>query len=386
MIEIKKKDKCCGCYGCANICSKACISMKVDNEGFWYPNVDIYKCINCDLCVNVCPVINSMKNNNVEIKAFACKNTDENVRFKSSSGGVFSLLCEYVIKLGGVVFGASYDENFDVRHTFAKKLEECEQFRGSKYVQSKIGDTYKQAKKFLEEGKIVLFSGTQCQIKGLNLYLIKKYVNLITVDVVCHGVPSPKVFKKYKDSLITRYNGEIKDIRFRDKGKGWREFSFISEFDNGKVYSKTLKEDIYMKGFLSDLYLRPSCYSCTAKNYRSGSDLSLADYWGVEHIHPEFYDDKGVSLITINSQKGLEIFRIISNNMEILETDLDYVISHNPALIKSVKYNRKRVKFFKEIEKRKFEDALTITLKCSTFKKIKNKINYEILKIINNSK
>ena len=348
MVEINKKENCNGCYGCFNICPRRCISMEIDNEGFWYPKVDKHKCIDCNLCEKVCPIINNPKKDNTEIIAYACKNKNEEERMSSSSGGIFSLLCEEVIKKGGIVFGASFNENFEVRHTYAETLEECIQFRGSKYVQSKIGDTYKKAEEFLKKGKIVLFSGTQCQIKGLNLYLRKEYDNLIGVDIVCHGVPSPRVFKAYKSRIMDKYGEEVKDIRFRDKIKGWKEYSYVTEFKNGKVYSETLGKDLYMKGFLKDLYLRPSCYSCSAKNYTSGSDLSLADFWGVQVKYPEFDDDKGVSLILINTKKGQDILNMISKKIEILEADLEYAIKYNPCIVKSVEYNDERESFFKD--------------------------------------
>ena len=373
MIDIVNKEECCGCNACTNICPKQCISMEIDNEGFWYPKVDKSKCIDCDLCVKVCPIINTPKIEKEEIIAYACKNKELEARVNSSSGGVFGLLCKEVIGSGGVVFGAAYDENFDVRHTYAETIEDCNQFRGSKYVQSEIGDTYKQTKKFLNEGRVVLFSGTQCQIKGLNLYLMKKYENLITVDIVCHGVPSPKVFKSYKELLVKKYKGNIKDIRFRDKRKGWKEFSYITEFDNGAVHSETLKEDVYMKGFLKDLYLRPSCYSCTSKNYTDGSDLSLADYWGVQNIHPEFDDDKGVSLVIVNTAKGKQVLEKIKDRVDIIETDLDYAIKHNKCIVKSVDYNPKREGFFKEFNGENLESVVEKYTRITLGDKVKSK-------------
>ena len=201
MIEILEKNKCCGCYGCVNICPKKCISMKYDNEGFAYPVVDKEKCVNCGLCEKACPTFKNLNLEKYNYEGYVCYNTNEEARKSSSSGGIFILLCEEVINKKGVVFGASFDENFIVKHSYAETLEGCKKFKGSKYVQSQIGDTYKQAKKFLEEGRIVLFSGTQCQIKGLNLFLNKKYENLLAVDIICHGVPSPMVFEKYKEIL-----------------------------------------------------------------------------------------------------------------------------------------------------------------------------------------
>lgn len=381
MINIVRKSECSGCYSCANVCPKECISIKSDDEGFGYPTIDEDKCINCNLCEKVCPVINNHKAEKIETMAYACRNKNEEVRKTSSSGGVFTLLCEEVIKNGGVVFGAAFDEKFNVKHIYAETLEECQKLKGSKYVQSQIGNTYKQAKEFLYAGRLVLFSGTQCQIKGLNLFLMKEYNNLITSEIICHGVPSPKVFKLYKENLKNKYNSNIKDIRFRDKTSGWNKFSYVTEFDNNEIHSKTLHEDIYMKGFLNDLYLRPSCYECKAKNFSSNSDISLADYWGVERRHLEFGDDKGTSLVLINTKKGKDIFQKISCHMEVMQTDLEFAISNNPCIIRPVRYNKNRDKFFKLINQDNLENSITKYIKPPLSQKIRWKIRSSFEKL-----
>lgn len=381
MINIVKKSECSGCYSCSNICPKECINIESDDEGFWYPSVDKDMCINCNLCEKVCPVINDPKTEKIDTIAYACRNKNEQVRKTSSSGGVFTLLCEEVIKNGGVVFGAAFDENFDVKHIYAETLEDCQKLKGSKYVQSKIGNTYKQAREFLSHERLVLFSGTQCQIKGLNLFLIKNYDNLITSEIICHGVPSPKVFKLYRENLKNKYNSNIKDIRFRDKELGWNKFSYVTEFKNNEIYSKTLHDDIYMKGFLKDLYLRPSCYECKAKNFSSNSDLSLADYWGVEKKHLELDDDKGISLVLINTKKGKDIFEKISCDMEVIETDIEYAINNNPCIVRPVKYNKNREKFFKSMKGKNLEHSIRKYTKVPFTQRVKGKIQYSLEKI-----
>lgn len=378
MIKIDEKSACCGCYGCYNICPKQCISMKTDSEGFWYPNINEEKCINCGLCEKVCPVINSIEKEYCNTSAYACKNKDEKVRLSSSSGGVFTNLCEYTISNNGVVFGAAFNESFKVEHMEANTLKECEKFRGSKYVQSSIGKTYKKVKEYLECGKIVLFSGTQCQIKGLNLFLGKKYDNLISVDIICHGVPSPLVFDMYKRNLSMKYQSDIMDIEFRDKSKGWKKYSYTTKFKNGSKRSRISSEDIYMRGFLSNLYLRPSCYKCKAKNFNNNSDISLADYWGVENKHLEFDDDKGISLVLINSKKGKEIFDYINNNMEVICTDLDYAISNNPCIVRPVKLNHRREEFFQELDYKNINCNIEKCIKLNIIQRMKNKIKYII--------
>lgn len=354
MIDIKKKEECHGCHGCFNICPKKCIEMDIDNEGFWYPKIDKTVCINCNLCEKVCPIINVPTRENMKTHAIACKNKDEEVRMDSSSGGVFSLLCEFIINIGGVVFGAEYDEDFNVRHGYSETIEGCTKFRGSKYVQSVIGETYKQAKKFLLEGRNVLFTGTPCQISGLENYLGKKYDNLILVDIVCHGVPSPVVYKKYLNSIKRLNKGNIKNIQFREKSNGWKDYNFKVTFKEGEFIQRRVR-NVYMEGFLTDLYLRPSCYECKFKKPVTSADLTLGDYWGVQDIHEEFDDDKGVSLILIHTEKGKEIINKISNKMDVIDTDYEYSIKCNPSIVAPVKYNKKREHFFSDIEKRDIE-------------------------------
>ncbi len=375
MIEIIDKGKCCGCHGCTNICPKSCISMEVDNEGFWYPKVDKNLCIDCHLCEKVCPILEVPRKKEVfTTLTYACKNKNDEVRVESSSGGVFSLLCKYVINREGVVFGASYDEDFNVRHTYVEKLEECAQFRSSKYVQSKIGDTYKKVRTFLNQGRVVLFSGTPCQIEGLSGYLRKEYPNLIKVDIACHGVPSPKVYREYVTNLERKYHSKLTGLSFRNKDTGWNTYSFKAEFENGKVHQEIGYDNIYMKGFLSDIYLRPSCFECEFKKPRTTADITLGDYWGVKGIHPEITDEKGVSLIFVHSQKGKEIFDQVSVNLEVVESDFDYATKCNPSIIKHAPYQPKRQQFFELLEQGVgLQDAIEKCIKPTLMQRIRGK-------------
>lgn len=380
MINIKVKSECCGCYACSNICPKQCIYMKVDNEGFWYPKIDEDLCINCNLCEKVCPVIKNIDKKDFKSTAYACKNKDEKVRLISSSGGIFSNLCEYVIENNGVVFGAGFNDKFEVEHMKATTIKECEKLRGSKYVQSKIGNTYSEARKYLNEGKLVLFTGTQCQIKGLNLYLRKEYDNLIAVDIICHGVPSPLVFDTYLINLRKEYDSCIDKVSFRNKSKGWKTFSYETKFKNGSQYIKLFKEDTFMKGFLQNLYLRPSCYTCKAKNFTNKSDISLADFWGVQNIHEEFDDDKGVSLVLVNSKKGEVILANLDNYIDKVKTDMDYAVSCNSCIVMPVKYNKKREDFFREFNNTDLNKLIEKLTKVSFTQKLVYKIK-SILKM-----
>lgn len=352
MIEILNKEECCGCWACVNVCPKKCITMEFDNEGFAYPKIDMDVCINCGLCEKVCPTYSDPKGEEFESKAFACKNKNEQVRMSSSSGGVFTLLCEKVIESNGVVFGAALDKDMVVKHCSAQTIEECEKFKGSKYVQSQIENTYSEAKKYLDEGRLVLFSGTQCQIKGLNLYLRKPYSNLISVDVICHGVPSPMVLETHKNNIKKKYKSEIKNIKFRDKRVGWHKFSFVIEFENNKEYARKASGDPYLRGFLSNLFLRPSCYECKSKNFTGKSDISLADFWGIENINAEFADEKGISLILVNSEKGLALFNRILDNIDYIEADLKDAIKRNKCIIQPTFKTEFRKDFFKVFEEK----------------------------------
>lgn len=382
MIEIKNKEDCCGCYACYNICPKQCITMKIDDEGFWYPDIDKNKCINCNLCEKVCPIINPVKRADSKKIAYAGMNKDEQIRIKSSSGGIFSILAEYIIKNNGVVYGAGFDEDFNIKHKRILYNTDLDLLRGSKYVQSSIGDIYKQVKNDLESNMLVLFTGTPCQVEGLRSYLKKEYANLITMDFICHGVPSPLVWKKYLEEIKKSKQENIKNIYFRNKDIGWKVFSLKIIFDE-KIYSNNLNNDLFMKGFLQDVYLRPSCYSCKFKKINRISDITVADFWGIENILPKMDDDKGTSLIVVHSEKGKQLFDKLSEKMILNEVDLNEAIKYNPSMISSVKYNEKRNSFFAELNSGKIlTDLIRKYTKISFEKQAKNKIKSIIKRLI----
>lgn len=328
--KIKEKKGCTGCYACANICpdSVNCISMVEDEEGFWYPKVDYNRCIECGLCIDVCPVLNYRVVENA-LTAYACINKDEQVRLESSSGGLFSVLSEQVIEDGGVVFGAVFGEKFDVVHSYAETREEIGKFRGSKYVQSKIGDAYRQAKSILESGRKVLFTGTPCQIAGLKSFLRKSCDNLLCVDVICHGVPSPKVWKRYIEYREEKAKSLTQRISFRLKDEGWKRYSVSFLFKNDTEYRQNFNNDLYMRAFLRNACLRPSCYECKFKSLHPQSDMTLADFWGIQNIASEMDDDKGISLLFINSEVGKEMFNKIRNEIIYKEVDINEAVKYN---------------------------------------------------------
>lgn len=372
MIKIENKSLCCGCNACVQCCVKQCITMYEDEEGFLYPKVDETKCIDCGLCEKVCPVLNPNKSSK-PIIVYAAKNYNEEIRMKSSSGGIFTLLAEFVLEKQGVVFGAKLNEEWEVIHDYTETFDGLEVFRGSKYLQSLIGDTYLKTESFLKQGKEVFFFGTPCQIAGLKKYLGKEYSNLLCVDLVCHGVPSPLVWRKYLHELCQNRKinkSNIKSIEFRNKDKGWSGFSLKITDNIGVTYRETLDDDLYLKGFLKDLYLRPSCYNCPSKSFSSESDITIADFWGIEHVLPNFADDKGISLVFINTEKGQYVFDKLEMQKEAVDS---YAAEkYNYALHNSVKMNHSRYDFFSYLYnghtsiqsiKRFTKDPLIVTIK-----------------------
>lgn len=311
--------------------------MAEDKEGFLYPQINDSVCIDCGLCEKVCPVLHPVCAQAKPI-VFAAINNNSIVREQSSSGGVFTLLAERIIKRGGIVFGACFDEDWNVVHRYTETEEGLACFRGSKYVQSKIGTSFQDVKRFLEQGREVLFSGTPCQIAGLKNYLRKPYDTLFTVEVACHGVPSPKVWSSY---LSGKRN--ITCINFRSKSKGWKEYHVLLEYD-GKKEETPFGENLYMRAFLSDLSIRPSCYSCPAKIENSQSDIMIADFWGIDQVQPEIDDDKGCCLVIVHNPVTLSLLN--SLNCKLYPQDLDNAIKYNKAISESCHQPVNRKFFF----------------------------------------
>ena len=353
MINVKNRNECCGCGACEQICPKKCITMKTDKEGFLYPVVNQNNCINCGLCEKACQYANLSKKKDSPLAQYYFINEDDDIRKKSSSGGVFICLAEETIKKGGVVFGASFDKNFDVEISYAQTLDECWKFVGSKYVQAKVGNAYKQAKSFLNENRLVFFSGTPCQINGLQHYLGKEYDNLIKMDFTCHAIPSPMIWSKYLKSI--KGTCSIKSVNFRDKEvSGWNNYglTIMGECSNTekKLVSEGNKQNTYMKGFLQYLYDRPSCSNCVSRNFASASDIMIGDFWNVEKYHSEsfFNDNKGVSIAMAVSEKGknvLDTLGTYGKMGEIALNEMEMDKSHD-CILKSAPQHPFRNVFF----------------------------------------
>ena len=369
MIQITDKTNCCGCTACMNICPKQCITMREDKEGFLYPIINMSLCIECNLCQDVCPIIHQAKKRH-PLKNYAALNPNEQIRLASSSGGIFTLLAEDIIEEGGVVFGARFDTDWNVIHDYTETKEGLVPFRSSKYVQSQMGNCFSKVKKFLQTGRKVMFTGTPCQIAGLKHFLRKDYDNLFAVDVVCHGVPSPKIWRIYLSEFIAPQGGKnsvlahpmnkgikIKSIDFRAKSSGWKKFSFaltLSETTvdgekNTVLRSALFTEDSYMNAFLTNLSLRPSCYACPVKAGKSGCDITIGDFWGIENVQPDLDDDKGCSAVLIYTEKGKMLCEALSFNH--ISVPYEDIFQGNPSLETSVQKPVNRDFFFRQISK-----------------------------------
>ena len=360
MIRILDKNKCSGCFACYNKCPVNAISMPEDENGFRYPVVDETKCIKCGLCKKVCVYNNSTVKqftNTNEPKIYAMKSLNDKNRLESSSGGIFTELSKYIFENNGVVFGAGFDKDLNVIHKAAKDIKELKELKGSKYVQSYVGKSYFEVEEFLKNDVLVMFVGTPCQIAGLYKYLgDKDYDNLYTVDLICHGVPSSKVYRKYLNELEVKNNSKISKIYFRDKEEGWTNFSIKVLFENRTQYRKNLNEDIYMKLFLRNICLRKTCYDCKFSKIPRIADITLGDYWGIKNKYPELdTDDKGISEVLINSAKGKEFINKINSKINMNDTDFQFGLSANPCIYRSVKEPKKREKFFGDLDKYSLE-------------------------------
>lgn len=407
MIKIVNKQDCCGCSACVQRCPKHCITLKEDGEGFLYPHVNSDECIDCGLCEKVCPELHHGERH-IPLEVYAAKNKDESIRMQSSSGGIFTLLAEKVIQEGGVVFGAAFDVNWEVMHTYAETMEGLVDFRGSKYMQSRIGTAYQDAEYFLKQGRKVLFSGSPCQIKGLKLFLRKNYDNLIAVDFICHGVSSPKVWREYLKETIARKSGKnsvlpypipckigIDTVDFRSKSTGWKKYSFaltlsetsVEGVKNTVLLSSVFSENPFMRAFLADLILRPSCYSCPSKSGRSGSDLTIADYWAIPQVAPEFDDDKGVSLVLVQTEKGKSFYQSLKEKTTFIVTSYQEAQGANGGFKEKTPMHPKRSRFFTEFAQS--DDIIGLidrTLRIPLYRKLLKKVKNGIKKMLKSDK
>ena len=325
-------DACTGCGMCVAACPAAAVKMQPDAQGFWHPVVDSAACIDCGLCTRKCPVSTPLQTS-VHTDVLTGYAKDEALMSQSSSGAIFPILAAEIIRRGGLVFGAAFDEQFHVLHTAAENKERLSALCSSKYVQSRIpADCYLQVKKSLADRRWVYFSGVPCQIAALKSYLGREHETLITQDIACHSVPSPMVWKDYTATLERQYDGNLTRFSFRNKANGWEGYYICAEFDNSKEFRQPATENPYQRGFIKGLYSRSSCFSCRFKGIERCSDITLADYWGVKGIQPEAYNPQGTSLILLHSDKGRALLESCKDKLQIT-TAADSAFTFNPAVL-----------------------------------------------------
>lgn len=330
MIIFEDKKDCCGCTACENVCPKCCIEMISDNEGFQYPKINSDSCIECGLCKKVCTFQSEYdtSDNLNNVRVYGVKHKSSVVRENSRSGGAFTSFSDFILDYGGVVYGAAFNKEFQVQHIRVENKFERDQIRGSKYVQSQMNDVFKLIKKDLIEDRLVLFSGTPCHTAALRQYLkvikCKNINNLYLCDIVCHGVPSPALWEDYIKFIEKKYKGSIQYINFRDKKYGWD-----SHYESFKINNREYKSDYFTSIFYDHSCLRPACYNCKYTNTTRPSDITLADFWGIDRVDSRFNDNKGVSLVLINSKKGEQLFNTVKEELNYIRSELSDCMQPN---------------------------------------------------------
>lgn len=333
MINIEDKTKCVGCTACADICPKSCIIMEKDSEGFYYPLINKKVCVHCSLCDKTCPIINSKKNEKEPVRVIGCYNKKTSILKKSSSGGVFYELAKYIIENKGIVYGVEYTSEKKARYKRVDSLSALDRIVGSKYIQAELKNTFKEIKKELDSNIQVLFSGTPCNVYALKLYLQKSYINLITVDFICIGVPSSKIFNQYLSQFEVKYNSKVVDVNFRKKKYGWLFFNIEIIFENGKVIHINRYQCDFIKIHHQLKILRPSCYSCKFRYLNSCSDIKLADFWKSKEAKEKIYNYNGVSHIVLSTIRGKDLFEKVSTKFIITESSYAEILKLNHSML-----------------------------------------------------
>lgn len=386
MIQVIDKIKCCGCTACYNICPKKCITMKPDFEGFLYPEVDKDACIHCGACERVCPVNQPPQVEKIPRDSAVIRCKDIDILRDSSSGGIFTPLANYVLERKGIVCGATYDNQFNIIHKCIDNtvsVEEFAKYRGSKYVQSLLGDTFQLIKEYILAGRLVCFIGTPCQVGGLKKFLGKEYDNLITVDLVCHGTPSPKVWRKYLDYQIKKYKSDILSLSFRNKTFGYHSGTMRISFKNGKTYLGSARVDFMLKAFFKGISSRPSCYECAFKHIERCSDLTVYDCWHPEKLIAGLKDDdKGYTNVIIQSEKGKRILNGLNERVYVYSVDTRGAVASDGIMVmNSAKKHPSREKYFSELQNSNIDVVTAHCLKIRNKDKLIEKLKYIAYKI-----
>lgn len=376
MIDKVSVRDCALCGACFNACPVDAIRFSKAYLDFRYPEIDATRCVGCNQCEKVCPILgDKSKQEDGYPIAFAAKSNDDSVRLHSSSGGAFYELASQMLRDGGYVCGAVFDESFHVRHIVSNTQEDIFRMMGSKYAQSDVGYCYREIKEKLNAGEKVLFSGCPCQVAGLRTYLGKSYKDLLLVELICHGIPSDQMLQTYIHMQEKKYGAKLKRMEFRNKAKGWHGSSVRMEFENHRIYSFPYTADAYTIGFLRNITLKSSCYDCHFRNFTAGSDITLGDFWGAEVELPED-DNKGISAILVNSGKGMDI--IDRCNLALTPANVETVIKYNKNLLCSAALSPQRSLFYASADTNGLEKAIRRYLEESTIQKLKRQSRYAL--------
>ena len=355
----KTKENCYGCGACENICPANAIIMRPDDDGFLYPHIDSGSCKECGRCEGVCISRKKPDDGQKPLAVYAAVNRKKSMLKTSASGGVFAALAKSVIEKGGVVFGCAYNENLKAEHICIRAEADISKLQGSKYVQSNMNDCFPKAKKHLEAGRTVLFTGTPCQVAGLKSYLNREYDKLITVDLVCHGVPSAAFLKGYIHWLELKLQGQVTGINFRDKSKGWGLLQGITYQKKGVVHKKLISPVLscYYGYFINGDIYRESCYICQYANENRQGDFSMGDFWGIKEIHPEIDAKAGVSVLLVNSRKGMKMMESLSGRLHLTETTFAQAKAGNGQLRKPTSRSPNREAILKTFREEGFRSV-----------------------------
>lgn len=359
MIDTIKRMDCTGCKMCKDVCPVDAISYETDQEGFWYPKVAYDKCIHCGKCMKTCPSLSDFHNKNAsEPVVYAAWALSDEIRLKSTSGGIFYVLAQEMIAQGGVIAACKYSSDYkSAYHTMGDTVTDLEAFKGSKYFQSDTEGIYKRVKEELEQGGKVLFCGAPCQVAGINRYIGIGEPNLITVDFICRGINSPRVFKKYVDECEKHHGAAVKKVHLKNKNKGWTRLGTYMEFQNGRQYYRDKVTDPWVNGYVrGDLFMRPCCSECKYKEKIRIADISIGDFWGLPGTKEDLF--KGISVILVNTPKGAEYLDLVKDKLFIEQHSYEDASKGNGCLLTSAKMGPHRKEFFDKLDEMEFEDLV----------------------------
>lgn len=377
MIDKVSVQECAICGACINICPVNAISLDKDYLDFRYPQINEDICIHCNQCEKACPILgNKGKPDEGYPIAFASKSVDDSIRLRSSSGGVFYELADRMLRDGGYVCGAVFDDEFHVKHILSNAKEDILRMMGSKYAQSDVGYCYREVKDVLEKGCKVLFSGCPCQVAGLRTFLGREYPNLLLVELICHGIPSDSMLQTYIGMQEKKYGAKLKKLEFRNKAKGWHNSFVRMEFCNNCIYTESIGTDAYMNGFLGNVILKQACYNCDFRNSTAGSDIIVGDFWGAETELTEEDDNKGLSAVIVNTEKGLAALK--SCAIVLIPTTEERIVKHNMNLIQSSNKSPQRNEFYGYAEVNGYEAAIQRFLKEKFTQNLKRHMKYRL--------